>query len=125
MNIRNWLPALMIALIIALAGCGGNEELDRDAKNIADAMCKNIDVMNKIRDANPSDSALLAGLQAEAEQVRMEMAALYKDFEQKYGEKAKTEEFSREFSKSLRKSILECPHLTKEDRERFEKEVED
>jgi hypothetical protein len=125
MNLRTIIPVLLIALVIGITGCGGNKELDKDAAGIADIMCRNIDAMNKIRDADPADSALLTKLHAEAQQVQIEMTILYKEFEQKYGEKAKTDEFNKAFAKSLRKFMLECPHLTKEDRAQFEKELED
>jgi len=116
------LYSLMIVIIIALAGCGGNKELKRDAKDIADVMCKNIDVMNRVRAANPADTAQVAKLQQEAKQVQIEMTIVYQEFKEKNKNKLTDDKFNKDFARELRKAMLECPHLSKEDREAFEKE---
>ena len=54
---KSMLRLILLGAVIALASCGGNKELKKDAKNIAVAMCRNIETMNKLRAANPADSA--------------------------------------------------------------------
>jgi len=98
--------------------------MKQDAKNIADAMCKNIEAMNKLKAANPGDSAIVKKLQMEAKQVQIEMTIVYQEFKDKYKEKVNEEKFNKEFAKELRKSMLDCPHLSAKDKEQFQKEME-
>lgn len=123
MKMTRILYSLMIIMVFVLASCGGNKELKKDAKDIADVMCKNIDVMNKVRAANPADTAQVAKLQQEAKQVQIEMTIVYQEFKAKNKNKLADDKFNKEFNQELRKAMLECPHLSKEDREVFEKEL--
>lgn len=123
MKITRILYPLMIVMVFVLAGCGGNKELKKDAKDIADVMCKNIDVMNRVRAANPADTAQVAKLQQEAKQVQIEMTIIYQEFKAKNKNKLTDDKFNKEFNQELRKAMLECSHLSKEDREVFEKEL--
>ncbi|MEI6455217.1 MAG: hypothetical protein WCO93_02920 [bacterium] len=122
---RNALLILMTAVIFIFAGCGGvNKEIKQDARNIADAMCKNIEAMNKLKVANPADSVLVDELQMKAKQVQIEMTILYQEFKAKYKEQAKEEKFNKEFAKELRKAMLDCKALSEKEREQFEKEMQ-
>jgi hypothetical protein len=122
---KNPLLILMASVLFFFAGCGGvNKEIKQDAKNIADAMCKNIEAMNKLRAANPGDSVLVQELQMQAKQVQIEMTILYQEFKAKYKEQTKEEKFNKEFSKELRKAMLECKSLSQKEREQFEKGME-
>ncbi len=114
---------LTIVMVFVLAGCGGNKELKKDAQDIADVMCKNIDIMNRVRTANPADSVQVAKLQQEAKQVQIEMTIVYQEFKAKNKNKLTDDKFNKDFARELRKAMLECPHLSKEDREVFEKEL--
>ena len=116
-----FISTLFIAFL--LTSCGGNSELKKDAKNIADAMCKNIETMNKLRSVAPSDSVMLEKLQNEAKQAQVEMTVLYQEFQAKYKDKVNDEKFNKEFAKYLRTAMLDCPHLSKEDRANFETEM--
>jgi len=114
---------LITASVFTLVGCSGNKELKKDAKGIADIMCKNIDVMNKLRAADPADSVQLMKLQQDAKQVQIEMTIVYQEFKEKNKNKLEDEKFNKNFARELRKSMLECPHLSAKDREAFEKEL--
>ena len=106
------------------SGCG-NRELKADAKKIGDIMCRNIEVMNKLRTADPADTATVAKLQAQGEKMQKDMQVIYKEFGEKYAKKTKDPKFSKDFNRELRKAMLDCPHLSKKDRELFEKDLEE
>ena len=117
------LYTIIIAAVLGFSGCGGNRELKKDAKDFADAMCRNIETMQKLRAANPADTVLIQKIQKEQRMVDSEMMVLSMEFKKKYGEKTKSPKFVREYRKYLNKSMLDCQYLTKEDRANFEKEV--
>ncbi len=124
MNIRNlFLPAIL-GVILVFSGCG-NRGLKKDAARIGDAMCRNIEILNKMKAASPIDSVTLKNLQAQSGQLQNEMTTLYKEFNDKYGEKIKDQEFTKKFNRELRKAMLECPSLSKKDRELFEQELKE
>lgn len=114
----------LFAGFILLSGCSGNTELKKDTKGLSDAMCRIIDVMNKLKTVNPSDSDKVTLLQMEAKNMQIEMTVLNQEFQEKYKDKLSDEKFKKDYSKYFREAMLTCPHLSKEDRERFEKEVE-
>jgi hypothetical protein len=119
-------PLLKLSLIFAviiLVSCGGNKELKKDAKNIAVAMCRNIETMNNLKAANPDDSAKMIQLRAKEKEAEVEMTVLYQEFKAKYKEKVSDPKFSKEFATELRKAMLDCPYLSREDRASFEKEI--
>jgi hypothetical protein len=114
--------AILIGSIFILAGCG-NRELKKDAAKIGDVMCRNIEVMNKMKAANPLDTVNMEKLRKQAMELQNEMTGIYKEFGDKYREKTKDPKFNQEFNTELRKAMLDCPSLSKEDREMFEKEI--
>jgi hypothetical protein len=119
-------PLLKLSLIFAviiLVSCSGNKELKKDAKNIAIAMCRNIETMNNLKAANPDDSAKMIQLRAKEKEAEVEMTVLYQEFKAKYKEKVSDPKFSKEFATELRKAMLDCPYLSREDRASFEKEI--
>jgi hypothetical protein len=122
MKIRVILYALLVAGILGISGCGGeNKELKNEAKKIAGVMCKSLEAMKSLKSADPSDSVLVQKLQLEYKNVEAEMTVLYQEFKTKYGEKVNVKEFNEEFRKYLNESMLDCKSLSKEDRENFEK----
>ncbi len=124
MKINVILSLILAAGIFVISGCGSeNKELKKDARNIADAMCKNIEAMKNLRIADPADSLLIEKLQLQYELVESEMTALNEAFRKKWEEKAATEEFKTEFRKYLSEAMLDCKSLSKEDRESFEKSM--
>ena len=124
MKLRPVLSILVITVIIVISGCG-NKELKKDVGNFAEAVCKYTGVMNKLRAAvAAADSVAIAGLQMEEKQCQTEMNILNQKFQEKYKSKLSDTTFRKEYSREIRKAILKCPHLSKEDRERFEKEID-
>ncbi|HNY01051.1 MAG TPA: hypothetical protein PKG48_00610 [Bacteroidales bacterium] len=125
MKTRILLPALALIAMVSFYSCKReNKELKADAEKIAAIMCKSLESMRALKSANPNDTVKLVTLQAEVEKTQTEMTVLYDDFHKKYGEKAKTAEFGKEFRKYLNEAMLDCKSLSKEDRALFEKDLE-
>ena len=112
---------LPVSVIITLSGC--RSAFKEDVDKVAAAMCKITGVMNKLRSADLADTATLSKLQAEEQRLEEEMARINEAFRQKYKTKLTDENFRKEYSREIRKAILDCPYLSKEDRARFEKEI--
>jgi len=121
---KQFVNVIFISAVIALASCGGNKELQQDAKNIATAMCRNIETMNNLKTVDPADSVKVLQLRAKEKQAEVEMTILYQEFKAKYKDKVSDKKFSQEFAKELRKAMLDCPYLSKEDRASFEKDID-
>jgi len=124
MNFKNSFFPAVIGVVLLFSGCG-NRELKKDAARIGDAMCRNIEIMNRMKAANPADCTLMKNLRLQADQLENEMKVVYKDFNDKYGEKVKDQEFTKKFNRELRKAMLDCPSLSKKDRELFEQELKE
>ena len=122
MKIKSILSILFIALI--LSGCSKNKELKEDASNIADAMCKSIEVMNRLKAIDPQDTVKINDLQLKYQSLQSEMEILYTEFRKKYEDRMKDPQFNKDFANELRKAILNCRYLSKEDRMKYEKEIE-
>lgn len=119
MKIRTALVALSVTAIIALAGCSNNT-LKKDVEPLADAMCRFIELENKLKAVqDTADSVTLAGLMDARKQLTIEMTVLNKEFQDKYGDKIKDADFGKKFGKIMNDQLLECPHLSKEDRDRM------
>jgi len=114
----------LLAVVFLFLSCGSSE-LQKDTEQIADAMCRNIEVMNKLRSTNPNDSVAVMKLQQEVKKLQIEMTVVYDEFKKKYSDRINDDKFNKEFAQKLRKSMLDCPHLSKEDRANFEKELEE
>jgi len=113
---------ILAAVVVAFSSCKrANKELQKDAKNIAVAMCRNIETMQNLKTANPADSAKMTSLRAKEKEAEVEMTILYQEFKAKYKDKISDKKFSDEFAVELRKAMLDCPYLSKEDRASFEK----
>jgi len=124
MNFKNsFLPAIL-GVVLLFSGCE-NRELKEDAAKIGDAMCRNIEIMNKMKAANPADSAVMQKLRSQAHQLQIEMTIVYKEFSDKYGDKTKDLKFNKKFNRELRKAMLDCPSLSKKDLELFEQELKE
>jgi hypothetical protein len=124
MKINRVLSVFLILTLIVISGCGENKELKKDVTDIADAMCKITGVMNKIRAADPADTLALAEFRMEEKKLEIEMTILNHEFQEKYKSKLSDKSFQKEYAREIRKAILNCPNLSKEDRERYEKEIE-
>jgi hypothetical protein len=124
MNNKNLCLPAIISIMLLFSGCG-NRELKEDAAKIGDAMCRNIEIMNKMKAANPMDSVTMQKLRSQAHQLQIEMTIVYKEFSDKYGDKTKDQKFNKKFNRELRKAMLDCPSLSKKDRELFEQELKE
>jgi hypothetical protein len=124
MNNRNSFLFVLICICLLISGCG-NHELKKDAARIGDAMCRNIEILNKMKAANPVDSVVMNDLRSQSDKLQKEMTVLYKEFNDKYGEKIKDQKFTKKFNRELRKAMLDCPSLSKKDRELFEEELKE
>ena len=122
MNIKPVLSFLFIVIIIP--GCGKNKELKKDASNIADAMCRSIEIMNRLKANDPQDTVKINDLQLKYQHIQSEMEILYTEFRKKYEDRMKDPQFNKDFANELRKAILNCRYLSKEDRVKYEKEIE-
>jgi len=124
MKIKIILYTVIIALVLGVSGCGGSrKEVKKDARAFADAMCRSIETMRKLRAVNPADTTLLKTLQKDQHNIEAEMMDLHQEFKKKYGDEAKTAEFNKQYRKYLSEAMLECKSLSKEDRALFEKET--
>ena len=124
MKIKNFILPSILGVVLLFSGCG-NRELKEDAAKVGDAMCRNIEIMNKMKAANPADSVTMQNLRAQAHQLEIEMTIVYKEFGEKYGEKTKDPKFNKKFNRELRKAMLDCPSLSKKDREMFEQDLKE
>jgi len=106
---------------ILFTGCKG-DKLKEDIAPMADAMCRFIDVQNKLKASIESnDTVSMQKYMAEQKQMQVEMTVLNEEFKKKYSDKINDQEFGKKFSKVMNEALLECPHLSKEDREMMEK----
>jgi hypothetical protein len=124
MNFKTFFFLAFIGVVLLFSGCG-NRELKKDAARIGDAMCRNIENLNKMRAANPADSVTMKSLRSQSNQLQNEMTIVYREFNEKYGEKVKDQKFTKKFNRELRKAMLDCPSLSKKDRELFEQELKE
>jgi hypothetical protein len=124
MKLKNFIFLIIPGVVLLFSGCG-NREMKEDAAKVGDAMCRNIAIMNKIRNADPEDSVTLKKLHMEAHQLEIEMTIVYKEFGDKYGDKTKDPKFNKNFNRELRKAMLDCPYLSQKDRDLFEKELKE
>jgi PBP1b-binding outer membrane lipoprotein LpoB len=122
MTVKKAIYAVGIIAVFLLSGCGGNKELKETVQPIADQMCKFINIQNQLKTAvEANDSVRIDSLSAIRHQVQIEMTVLNEEFNAKYKDKNNDEKFLKEYKKLMNEALLECPHLSKEDREMMEK----
>jgi hypothetical protein len=125
MTVRKVLIGVMIAGAMILAACKGNEDLKEEVRPVADAMCKFIDVENQMKTAaKASDSAAIDSLGKIRHEVQIEMTVLNQEFNKKFGDKFRDEKWIKNYKKAMNEALLECPHLSVQDREMMEKGME-
>ena len=111
-----------IIAALMLSGCGGNKELKESVQPIADEMCKFIDIQNQLKMAvEMSDSARIDSLSDIRYKIQIEMTVLNEEFNAKYKDKNNDEKFLKEYKKLMNEALLECPHLSEQDRKMMEK----
>jgi hypothetical protein len=116
---------MLLTIVVVFAACDREtRELKKEVNRIADAMCRNIDVMHRLQAVTPDDTTGQVALQQELEKIQQELETLNSGFREKYSAKINDQAFRDHFNKLLREAMLECKSLSKEDRENFEREVE-
>jgi hypothetical protein len=128
MKIRTALSLLFFSGLLFLSGCGNKkEEFQRDIAGLGDVMCRIMEVSNKLlaaQSANPPDTRIIQELQMKNQSLEMEMKTLNAAFKQKYGKKMTEPDFKKDFRTEIKKAMLNCKYLSKEDREKYETEAE-
>ena len=129
MKIRPAFLLLLIFGILLIAGCGNKkkEEFKKDVAGLGDVMCRIMEVSNKLlasQSATPMDIQVIEELQMKKDSLESKMNELNTEFKKKYEKQMTDPEFIKDFRTEIKKTMLDCKYLSKEDRERYEKEVE-
>ena len=83
-----------------LTGCRpADRKLKEDVEKIADVMCRSIEVMNKLKAADPADSVMVTNLQAEEQKIQTEMDVQYREFRERHAKELQEPEFNKKFSR--------------------------
>ena len=125
MKLRNLIPLTLLSCILLLTACNREDAaVKKDAKAIAEVMCKSLEAMKSLKSVNPEDTALITQLQEKYRGVEQEMTGLYDGFRKKYEAKMSDKEFTKKFRRYLNEAMLDCKSLSKEDRANFERQSE-
>ena len=128
MKIKYFLSFFLLSGILFFTGCHKkNKEFQKDVDGLGDVMCRIMEASNKIlltKSTDPLDTLTLQELQMKKHDLEIEMTILNTEFNQKYGKQTKDEKFVKDFGSEIKKSMLKCKYLSKEDREKYEKEAE-
>ncbi|MFH1295968.1 MAG: hypothetical protein ABIJ04_01695 [Bacteroidota bacterium] len=125
MHSKGKMIALMTIALFWMTGCGNNE-LDQDVGPLADAMCKFIEIQNNLKGAiEANDSLNIQKYGAEKHKMTIEITILNQEFQEKYGDLVTDQEFGKKFKKSMNKVLIDCPHISPEDREKMETELKE
>ncbi|MBL7110855.1 MAG: hypothetical protein ISS19_02800 [Bacteroidales bacterium] len=115
--------ALLAFVWFAITGCGNNE-LDKDVEPLADAMCKFIEIQNNLKGAfEANDSLNIQKFSAEKHKMNIEITILNQEFQEKYGDLVMDQDFGKKFKRAMNKYMVDCPHISPEDREKMEAEL--
>ena len=125
MKIRVKIFAFFTITLFGIAGCGNNE-LDQDVAPLADAMCKFIEIQNNLKGAfEANDSLNIQKFSTEKHKMTIEITILNQEFQEKYGDLVMDQEFGKKFKKAMNKYMVDCPHLSTEDRDKIEAELKE
>jgi len=109
--------------LIGLTGCG-SDNLDKDVAPIADAMCRYIDIQNNLQKAiNANDTVNIQKYSDDQHKLTIEMTIMNNEFQEKYGDLVKDQEFGKKFKKAMNKAMIDCPSLSDEDRAKMQAEL--
>ncbi len=122
MTLKSAVAVLLVAASFVLGGCSSREKLKVEVQPIADAMCKFIDIQNQMKTAaEAGDSLAVDSLGRIRHQLQIEMTVLNQEFNKKFERKTQDEKWLRDYKKAMNEALLECPHLSAQDREMMEK----
>jgi hypothetical protein len=125
MKTNTLLSFVLIFGIFLFSGCHKKtKDFQKEVAQVGDAMCRSMEIMNKLKAVNPEDTATVQDLQKKSQEVQAEMGLLYSTFKEKYGSKLADPAFQKDFRTEIKKAMLNCKYLSKEDREKYEKEVD-
>jgi len=123
MKIKSLLLPITIIGLIGFSGC--SNQLAEDVEPLASAMCKYIGIQNDLKKAvEGNDSINIHLFTAERNKLQIEMTILNREFNEKYGDKIKDQKFGKKFKREMNKAIIDCPHLSPEDRDRIKEELD-
>lgn len=126
MKLKGKIVAFIAIALIGLAGCGGSGQLDKDVAPLADAMCKFIEIQNNLKAAiEANDSLNIQKYSADKHKMTVEITVLNNEFQEKYGDLVKDQEFGKKFKKSMNKGMIDCAALSPEDRDKMEAELKE
>ena len=112
--------------ILCFSGCRHEDKsFIKDVAALGDARCRFLEVSNKLLATAPQDVANFQELKSKLNDLDKEMTTLNAEFKSKYGKKMTDPGFIKDFKTEIRRSMLNCKFLSKEDREIFMKEVEE
>jgi hypothetical protein len=122
---KKLLLILLLPGILLFSGCKNEKkQFEKDVARIGEAMCRSMEIMNKLKATNPDDTTKIADLQKKNEELQSEMAKLYSDFKDQYASKMDDPQFGKDFKAEIKKVMLQCKYLSNEDREKFLREAE-
>lgn len=103
-----------------------NDTLTKDVAPLADAMCRFIEIQNNLKDATVAqDSLLMHRYATDKHKMTVELTILNQEFKEKYGDLVADPEFGKRFRREMNRAMIDCPHLSTEDRERMEAELKE
>jgi len=112
----------LAAGVIGFTSC--SDQLAKDVEPLAESMCHYIELQNNLKKAlSEHDTLDIVKYQKEQQQLQIEMTIQNQEFQAKYGEKITDQEFGKKFKKAMNKALINCPHLSPEDRDRMEGDV--
>jgi len=117
-----WLALLFFAVSL-LPACS-SDKLKQDVAPLADAMCQYIGIQNDLRAAiEANDSVAIQQYSTAKNKMTVEITVLNQEFQEKYGDLVKDQEFGKKFKRAMNEAMIDCPHLSAEDRDRMEEEL--
>lgn len=105
-----------------LSGCSP-DPMQQDVRQLGDVWCRYLEIMNKRQYVDPEDTLADSKIESEVEKILSELDSLNSTIQEKYGKKSGDSVFTKKFNTELQKVMLNCPHLSKTDREKIEKEL--
>lgn len=112
----------VVAGILGMTGC--SDRLTKDVEPLAETMCQYIELQNNLKKAiEERDSLNIRKYQADQHKLQVEMTIRNQEFQDKYGDKITDQKFGKKFKKAMNKTLINCPHLSPEDRDKMEADL--
>lgn len=129
MKKRTVFSLFLLCSFLYFPGCGSqkNKEFKRDVATLGEVMCRIMENSNKLLVAQsmvPMDTFIIRELQVTREKLEIEITTLNAEFRKNYAKEMKDPKFVKDFGTEIKKTMLDCKYLSKEDRAKYIKEVE-